>query len=100
MVRNNGDRIVIFVLAIIFAIGFAILLAQAVVLPLLILAIALLIFGLGFKSEDLVMISIILFIATIVAFVIGFVFGGTEFGRMAVNFFNNTMNLIKGYPLS
>ncbi len=97
--RSDADAIVVYILAIIFAMGFAILLAQAVVLPLAILTIVFFLLGLGLKSEKLLVISLILFIATIIAIVIGFVFGGTELGRMAVKFFNSTMNIAESYPL-
>jgi len=97
--RNDGNKIVTYILAIIFAMGFAILLAQAVVIPLAILTIVFFILAIALKSEDLLIISIILLVATIVATVIGYVFGGTELGRMAVNFFNTTMNVVKHYPL-
>jgi hypothetical protein len=88
--QNGSNRIVAYVFAIIFAIGFAIVLAQALVLPLFILSFVFLAFALYTKSEDLFIITIILFLATAVAFVIGFVLGGTDFGKLTVSFFNIT----------
>lgn len=97
--RRGGDAIVFYILAIIFAMGFAILLAQAVVIPLVILTILFFILAVALKSEDLLIIAIIFLVATIIAIVIGYVFGGTELGRMAVKFFNTTMNVAQNYPL-
>jgi hypothetical protein len=89
---NGGNRIVAYVFAIIFALGFAIVLSKALVLPFLILAFIFLGFGVKMESQDLFYISIILFIATAVAFVVGYVFGGTDIGQFAENFFNTTIH--------
>jgi hypothetical protein len=99
IMNNDGNKIIGYIFALVVAIGFAIVLAQAVVLTLLILALFFFALALLLKSDYLLYISIILFIATFVAFIVGFVFGGTEFGRMAVKIFNVTINPTQSLPI-
>ena len=97
--QNEGDRIVFIVLGIIFLMGFIILLAQSLVIPLLIIGFVILVIGLRSESNELVSIGIILLLGSFISLVIGFIFGGSEIGKMSIGFFNTTMSIVKSYPL-
>lgn len=87
----ESDEAKAWAIVIIFILGMSILLAQALLLPLIIIGIILLLASIGFQHEGLLYLSIFCFIGAGICFVWGHVLGASPFGQIAVDFFNQSI---------
>jgi membrane-bound ClpP family serine protease len=97
--RITGNKLVLLALGLFLFIGFVVWLAQALVIPLLIIGFVILVIGIKTGSEEWTYIGVLLILGSFISLIIGFVFGGTEFGKTALWFFNNTVNTVNSYPV-
>lgn len=97
MSRRNSpdDRIIAYILAALIIIGFIIKVAQALVLPVLFIAVVFLALYYYLKDDNCLTVSVICFLIFFVCVAIGFIFGNSEIGKQSQEIYALAVNTSK-----